>query len=78
MTAPLGQLGFAPSSVQSHVAVRREIDSQEEHSGATHKGPWEPRLLPSHNTIAGQDHLAPTLQLLLQLGRFLSLDTKSD
>lgn len=52
------------------------VDSQEEHSGATHKGPWEPRLLPSHNPIASQDHLAPGLQLLLQLGRFLSLNTE--
>lgn len=78
MTAPLRQLGFAPSSVQSHVAVGSEIDSQEEHRGATHEGPREPRLFPSHDTIASQDHLAPALQLLLQLGRFLSLDTKSD
>lgn len=53
-----------------------EIDSQEEHSGATHQGPGEPRLFPSHNTIPSQDHLTPALQLLLQLGCFLSLNTK--
>lgn len=70
------QLGYAPSSVQSHVAVHSEIDSQEERSGATHQGPGEPRLFPSHNTIPSQDHLTPALQLLLQLGRFLSLNTK--
>lgn len=58
-------------------AAHSKMDSQEEHGGATHQGSREPGLLPAHNAIPSQDHLTPALQLLLQLGRFLSLNTKS-
>lgn len=61
-------------AVSVHGAAHGKIDSQEEHSGATHQGSGEPGLLPAKNTISGQDHFTPALQLLLQLGRFLSLN----
>lgn len=49
------------------------MNSQEDHGGGAHQGSGEPRLLPAHDAIPGQDHFTPALQLLLQLGRFLSL-----
>lgn len=52
----------------------RWTDSQEEQSGASDQGSREPGLLPAKDAVSGQDHLAPALQLLLQLGSFLSLD----
>ncbi len=53
-----------------------KMDSHEEHSGTTHQGSREPRLLPAQNAIPSQDNLTPALQLLLQLGCFLCLNTK--
>lgn len=61
-------------AVSGHDAAHGKMDSQEEHSGATHQGSREPGLLPAKNTISSQDHFTPALQLLLQLGRFLSLN----
>lgn len=51
--------------------------SQEEHRGAADQGSREPGLLPAQDAVSGQDHLAPALQLLLQLGRFLGLDANT-
>lgn len=59
---------------QQQQAARRWTDSQEEHSGAADQCSREPGLLPAKDAVSGQDHLAPALQLLLQLGSFLSLD----
>lgn len=67
---------IVPSCARAHDAAHSKMDSQEEHSGANHEGSGEPRLLPANNTIPSQNHLTPALQLLLQLGRFLSLNTK--
>lgn len=53
-----------------------KMDSQEDQGGGSHQGSGEPGLLPAQDAVPGQDHLTPTLQLLLQLGRFLSLHTK--
>lgn len=52
-----------------------KVDSHEEHGGDADQGPREPGLLPAKDAVPGQDHLAPALQLLLQLGRFLRLNT---
>lgn len=52
-----------------------KVDSHEEHGGDADQGPREPGLLPANDAVPGQDHLAPALQLLLQLGRFLRLNT---
>lgn len=62
--------------MQAYDAVRSKMDSREEHTDASLQGSRVPGLFPVNNMIPGQNHITPALQLLLQLGRFLSLNIK--
>lgn len=58
------------------VPAAPQTDSQEDHRGDAHQGSREPGLLPAQDAVPSQDHLAPALQLMLQLGRLLGLSTE--
>lgn len=60
--------------MQAYDAVHSKMDSREEHTDATLQGSRVPGLFPVNNMIPSQNHITPALQLLLQLGRFRSLN----
>ena len=49
------------------------VHSREDDSGENHQSSREPWLLPAHDLVTCQNHLPPSLQLLLELSSLLSL-----